>query len=200
VTLKNLATYEPDSDLVQIIVEAPRGSRNKFKFDNELGLFKLDKILPLGAFFPFDYGFIPSTQGADGDPLDVLVVMDDPTFVGCLITGKIIGVIEAKQTEKGKTIRNDRLICACVTKRNPAKIHSIDEMNTKELDEIGHFFSSYNEMEGRKFKVIGHKGPRIAQALLKKGIQAFQEGEEKKSRNRMKKSWRSAENSSWQSR
>src|SRR4028119_2143117 len=92
-------------------VETPEGSRNKFDFDEELGLFKLGGVLPAGAVFPFDFGFVPATRGGDGDPLDVLVLMDEPAFVGCLVPARLIGVIEAEQTERdGETARNDRLI------------------------------------------------------------------------------------------
>jgi inorganic pyrophosphatase len=168
--VKALTAWNSESELVNIIVEAPHGSRNKFKFDEKLGVFKLDKILPRGFSFPFDFGFIPSTKGADGDPLDVLVMIDEPTFVGCLITAKVIGIIEAKQTENRKTIRNDRLICSSATKANPAHLASLNQLPPGEIEEIGYFFSSYNEMEGRKFTVIGNRGPKEALRVLRKGI------------------------------
>src|SRR5262249_59130695 len=85
-------------------------SRTKFKYDEKHGLFIFDKALPIGQNFPFDFGFLPSTKGGDGDPLDILVLTDEPTFVGCLVHAKLLGVIEAEQTENGETNRNDRLI------------------------------------------------------------------------------------------
>src|ERR1700692_1329454 len=91
------------------IIETPKGSRNKFDYDPESSLFMLGGLLPEGMMFPFDFGFIPSTLGGDGDPLDVMVIMDEPAHVGCLLDIRIIGVIEAKQTEKGETETNDRL-------------------------------------------------------------------------------------------
>src|SRR5205809_751086 len=90
------------------IIETPKGSRNKFAYDPETGLFKLGGLLPEGMQFPFDFGFVPSTLGEDGDPLDVLVLMDAPAHVGCQVDTRIVGVIAAKQTERGKTTRNDR--------------------------------------------------------------------------------------------
>src|SRR5882762_3397976 len=92
------------------IIETPKGCRNKFDYDPDSGLFKLGGLLPEGMMFPFDFGFIPSTLGGDGDPLDIMVLMDAPAHVGCLIDIRIIGVIEAKQTENGKNVTNDRLL------------------------------------------------------------------------------------------
>src|SRR5262245_29594058 len=108
--ISRMRPYGPKSEYVNVIVETPKGSHTKFKYDEEHGLFMFDKTLPIGQTFPFDFGFLPSTRGDDGDPLDVLVLTDEPTFVGCLIHGKLLGVIEAEQTENGKTERNDRLI------------------------------------------------------------------------------------------
>src|SRR5205807_404345 len=87
-----------DAGVLHVIIETPKGSRNKFKYDPEHGLFKLSGVLPLGAVFPYDFGFVPSTTGGDGDPLDVLVLMDEPAFAGCLVPGRLIGVIEAEQS------------------------------------------------------------------------------------------------------
>src|SRR5215210_6607135 len=114
----NLKPFTEESDDLNVIIETPKGSRNKFDFDEELGLFKLGGVLPAGAVFPFDFGFVPATRGGDGDPLDVLVLMDEPAFVGCLVPARLIGVIEAEQTEEGKTTRNDRLIAVTTTSRN----------------------------------------------------------------------------------
>src|SRR5690242_7742786 len=106
----HLGAADPQSGDFNVIIETPKGNRNKFKYDEELDLFMLSGVLPAGAVFPFDFGFIPGTRGGDGDPLDVLVLMDEPSFTGCLVRARLIGVIEAEQTEDGKTARNDRLI------------------------------------------------------------------------------------------
>src|SRR5204862_3540444 len=87
-----------------------KGSRNKCAFDLELGLFKLKKVLPAGMSFPYDFGFVPSTLADDGDPIDVLVLMDQPAFAGCVLSCRLIGVIEGETVEDGETRRNDRLI------------------------------------------------------------------------------------------
>src|SRR5246500_2729015 len=92
------------------IIETPKGCRNKFDYDPKSNLFELGGLLPEGMMFPFDFGFIPSTRGEDGDPLDILVLMDSPAHVGCLINVRIIGIITALQIEDGKKEANDRLL------------------------------------------------------------------------------------------
>ena len=99
-----------DRDAINVIIETPKAQPSKFKYDPEHGIFRLEKLLPLGTVFPFDFGFLPSTLGEDGDPLDILVLMDAPAHVGCLIEVRIIGIINAEQTEDGKTESNDRLL------------------------------------------------------------------------------------------
>src|SRR5262247_3666073 len=110
--ISRIPPFGPKSEYVNVIIETPKGSRTKFKYDEEHGLFMFDKALPIGQSFPFDFGFLPSTRGGDGDPLDVLVLTSEPTFCGCLIYAKLLGIIEAEQTEEGKTVRNDRLIAS----------------------------------------------------------------------------------------
>src|SRR5579863_5805611 len=101
---------DPKKDTCRAIIETPKGYRNKFDYDPDSGLFKLGGLLPEGMMFPFDFGFISSIVGEDGDPRDILVLMDAPAHVGCLIEVRIIGIIEAEQSEDGKTESNDRLL------------------------------------------------------------------------------------------
>ena len=117
--LHQLPARQPDSDLLNVVVETPKGCRNKYKYDEGHGLWRLSKVLPLGASFPFDFGFIPSTRGEDGDPLDVLVLLDEPAFPGCVVPARLIGILEAEQTQGGKTIRNDRLVAVIETPSLP---------------------------------------------------------------------------------
>src|ERR1700689_5221552 len=113
-TMADLTTlanqFDPDKATCRAIIETPKGFRNKFDYDPESNLFLLAGLLPEGMMFPFDFGFIPSTRGQDGDPLDIMVLMDAPAHVGCLLQIRIIGIIEAKQAQGGKTERNDRLL------------------------------------------------------------------------------------------
>ena len=157
-------------DLVNIIIDTPKGSRNKFKYDEKTRCFRLSRILPAGAFFPFDFGSIPMTLAEDGDALDVLVISDAPSFPGCLVTGKLIGTLSGEQTEKKKTIRNDRLLAVPVTPVNPASFARIDDLPGTLLTEIVHFFVSYNQAQGRKYKLIKHGGPREAEEALTNAV------------------------------
>jgi inorganic pyrophosphatase len=152
--------------LVNIVIDTPKGSRNKFKWDDKAQCFRLGRILPAGASFPYDFGSIPQTLAEDGDALDVLLIAEAPCFVGCLVTGRLIGAICAKQTEKGKTIRNDRLLAVPVTKANPAQISDIRELHGARLDELEHFFVSYNRAHGRSYEPIGRVGARKAERSL----------------------------------
>jgi inorganic pyrophosphatase len=112
---------------LNVVVDTPKGCRNKYKYDDEQGPWRLSKVLPLGQCFPYDFGFIPSTKGEDGDPVDVLMLRDAPAFPGCVAPACLIGVLEAEQTEKGKTVNNDRLVAVLDTPYNPAGHDSLDE-------------------------------------------------------------------------
>jgi inorganic pyrophosphatase len=173
ISLTQLQAFDDETNEINVIVDTPQGSRNKFKYDEEKSLFKLGGVLPAGASFPFDFGFIPSTRGGDGDPLDVLVLMDEPAFPGCLITARLIGVIEANQTEEGKTERNDRLIAVAAESHTQQDIQTLAELNNCLLDEIEHFFVSYNEAKGKKFGLLGRSGPERAQEIVKEGIRRY---------------------------
>jgi inorganic pyrophosphatase len=168
--LSDLSTTDANSGTVNVIIETPKGSRNKFDYDREQGLFKLGGVLPAGAVFPFDFGFVPSTLGEDGDPVDVLVVMDEPAFAGCLVPSRLIGVIEAEQTESdGKTTRNDRLIAVAENSRAHHDVRSLDQLNENLVAEIEYFFVSYNTIKGKQFKPLGRFGPERAGELVAEG-------------------------------
>jgi inorganic pyrophosphatase len=169
----NLNPFSKDSDDLNVIIETPKGSRNKFNYDEKLGLFKLGGVLPAGAVFPFDFGFVPSTLGGDGDPLDVLLLMDEPAFTGCLVAARLLGVIEAEQTEEGETTRNDRLIAVASESRTHKHVRSLDGLNEVLVDEIVHFFVSYNDMKGKVFKPLGRFGPKRALELVTEGEKLF---------------------------
>jgi inorganic pyrophosphatase len=159
-----------DPDIINAVIETPMGRRNKFKFDEELGFFALSGVLPQGMMFPHAFGFVPRTRASDGDPEDVLVVMDEPTFVGCVVPSRLLGVIEAEQTEDGKTVRNDRLMAVAAHSRDYSDVQTLDDLNDNMLKEIEQFFVNYNREKGKKFKVLGRKGPQQAFKLLKKSL------------------------------
>ncbi len=154
------------------IIETPKGSRNKFDYDPDSGLFMLGGLLPEGMMFPYDFGFLPSTLGEDGDPLDILVLMDAPAHVGCLMEVRIIGIITAEQTEDGKTKSNDRLLGVAVHSYNHEGVESIQDVSKTLLDQLEAFFISYNKQRGKKFKVTGTGGPNKAMKFLKRGMAA----------------------------
>jgi inorganic pyrophosphatase len=163
-----------DGKTVNVVIETPRGCRNKFNFDPERGQFRLKSVLPAGAAFPYDFGFIPDTRADDGDPLDVLVLMDEAAFPGCVIPSRLVGVIEATQTDEGKMTRNDRLVAVAVDAHDYQDMRTIRDLNANLLKELEHFFVSYNAMRGKVFKLIGTRGPKHAMKLLRKGIRAGQ--------------------------
>jgi inorganic pyrophosphatase len=166
--LRKLKPFDPNSGHLNVVIDTPKGCRNKYAFDFDINAYKLKTVLPHGAVFPFDFGSIPGTVAADGDPLDVLVLMDEPAFVGCLVQTRLLGVIEAEQTEAGKTERNDRLISVAAESHTHGSLKSLKTMDSTLVREIEHFFVSYNEVRGKKFKAKGHKGPRTAKHLIKK--------------------------------
>ena len=168
-----LAALDKESGHLNAIIDTPKGSRNKFKYDEELGLFKLSGMLPVGNVFPFDFGYIPSTKGDDGDALDILILMDEPAFTGCLVPAKLIGVIEAEQTEAQKTTRNDRLIAVAADSRNHSHVRFLGDLNSNLLHEIERFFISYNETKGKRFEVLNRRGPDRAHDLVVAGMKKF---------------------------
>ncbi|HEX8474042.1 MAG TPA: inorganic diphosphatase [Pyrinomonadaceae bacterium] len=174
--LNEMSAFDAEADDINVIIETPQGSRNKFDYDEEQGLFRLGGVLPAGASFPFDFGFVPSTLGGDGDPLDVLVLMDESAFTGCLVVVRLLGVIEAEQTERdGETMRNDRLIGVASESRTHRDTRSLDALPETLLEEIEHFFVSYNEMKGKEFKVLGRFGAARARKLVEEGVAMFHE-------------------------
>ena len=184
---EKLEPFDSETDELNVIIDTPKGSRNKFKFDEKLGLFKLGGVLAVGHFFPFDFGYIPKTLGGDGDPLDVLVLMDEPAFVGCLIPSRLIGVIEAEQTEEGKTERNDRLIAVASNSRVHKDIKSINDLNSTLVDEIEHFFVSYNQAKEKEFKPLGRSAARKARDVVEEGIKLYQKPPKSKSKVQSKR-------------
>ncbi len=184
---EKLSPFDNEKGELNVIIDTPKGSRNKYKYDEDLGLFKLGGVLAVGHFFPFDFGYIPQTLGGDGDPLDVLVLMDEPAFVGCLIRARLIGVIEAEQTEDGKTENNDRLIALASDSRVHKDITSINDLNPKLVDEIEHFFVSYNEAKGKTFNPLGRFGARKAKSIVEEGIKLYKKPQKSKSKTQNKK-------------
>lgn len=162
-------TAKPGEDLLQVIIETPKGSRNKYSYDEEQRIFLLKAALPAGMVFPYDFGFVPRTLGGDGDPLDVLVLMDEPAFPGCALLTRLIGVIEGEQTTKDKVSRNDRLIAVAETAHIYGGLRKLHDVPDQILREIEEFFVNYHKLQGKKFKVLARKGPKAARGLIEQG-------------------------------
>src|ERR1700712_6053162 len=126
-----------DAFTCRAIIETPKGRQSKFDYHPESGLFELAGMLPTGMSFPLAFGFIPSTLGEDGDPLDVLVLAEEDLPIGCLVWVRLLGVIEATQTENGKTVRNDRLIGKAVKSRLFAEASEVADVGNSFVRELG---------------------------------------------------------------
>src|SRR5436305_1606101 len=152
-SISSMKSFDKDKAL-NVIIETPQGSRGKYAYDEDSGLFELSKIMPAGMEFPYDFGFIPGTKADDGDPLDVLVLLDVCVPVGCLLRCRLIGVIEAEQTEDGKSARNDRVVAVPMEKHGNSRsdVKSLKELNPELLKELEQFFINYNSPRGVKFK------------------------------------------------
>jgi inorganic pyrophosphatase len=161
-------TAKSGDKLLQVIIETPKGCRNKYSFDEQQKIFVLKAALPAGMVFPYDFGFLPRTLADDGDPIDVLVLMDEPAFPGCALMARLIGVIEGEQTAKQQTTRNDRLVAVAETAHMYANIKSIKDLPQKSLHEIEEFFVNYHKLQGKKYKLLAVKGEKTALDLIAK--------------------------------
>jgi inorganic pyrophosphatase len=157
-----------DKQLLRVVIETPKGSRNKFAFDQQEHIFELKKVLPAGMAFPYDFGFVPSTKADDGDPVDVLVLMDEPAFPGCVLSCRPIGVIEGEQIQENKEpIRNDRIVAVEKEAHSWADIDTIDDLGKHFLRELEDFFVQYHQLSNKKYRVLEVKGPGHARKLVK---------------------------------
>lgn len=163
-------TDKDDKQLLRVVIETPKGSRNKFAFDPDEHIFELKKVLPAGMAFPYDFGFVPSTEADDGDPIDVLVLMDEPAFPGCVLKCRVIGVIEGEQFDKNDKERNDRIIAVEQAAHRFSETKKIADLGKKFVEELEEFFVNYHKLSGEQFRVLGVKGPDQARKLIKQGM------------------------------
>jgi inorganic pyrophosphatase len=166
------AVDEKDSEVVVVIIETPKGSRNKYAYDPKEHIFELSKVLPAGMAFPYDFGFVPSTRGGDGDPLDVLVLMDEAAFPGCKLRCRIIGLVEGEQVSKKKRERNDRLIAVEVANHSYARLKHIDDLGKQFEKELEEFFVNYHCLSRKAYKILAVKGPHAGYGALEKAQRA----------------------------
>lgn len=158
-------------DELNAIIEIPRGSRNKYELDKETGLFKFDRLLYSAVHYPGDYGFIPRTLADDGDPLDVLVMTTEPTFPGCLVVVRPIGLFEMKD-EKGF---DEKILAVPVHDPLYTEYHGLDDVASHYLREVEHFFEIYKELEGVRTTVLGWQGMDRTREVIQACIALYQE-------------------------
>jgi inorganic pyrophosphatase len=163
-------------EVVRAIIEIPKNSSNKYEYDGTLCLFRLDRALYSPLHYPGDYGFIPGTLAQDGDPLDVLTIVDEPSFTGVLMSVRPVGMLDMVDNDEP-----DQKVLA-VPNRDPRfdQIHTIDQVFPHNLREIEHFFAIYKELEGKHTKMLGWRGPREARELIRTTRAAYLEAHPEK--------------------
>ena len=175
---KTLATLPTRNDEAAwlAVIEASQGTRHKLKYTPEWNAFVLDGVLPVGLAFPYDFGFLPSTLGDDGDPLDVLVLADEALPLGALAPVRIVGVIEAEQQEKGgRAERNDRLLAVTDPSHRYRGCRALADVAKNVLDEIERFFVVYNQAKHVRFTPLARRGRAAAERLVRNGQRRFGE-------------------------
>lgn len=161
-----------NAEFIRVVIETPKGSRNKYAFDPKEKVFELKKVLPAGMDFPYDFGFVPSTKADDGDAVDVLVLMDEPAFTGCVLKCRVIGIIEGEQGNDEEKERNDRVVAVEKGNHSWADIQHIDDLGKQFREELEEFFVNYHKLSGEKYRVIGVRGPVRAKKRIEKGRRA----------------------------
>ncbi|MGZ4880472.1 MAG: inorganic diphosphatase [Halobacteriota archaeon] len=166
---KSLPTGPNPPDVVYALIEVPKGSQNKYEYEKELGLCAVDRVLYSPVHYPTDYGLIPQTYYDDGDPLDVMVIIDQPTFPGCLIAVRPIGLM--KMIDSGD---NDDKVLA-VPDKDPMyeEFKDLEDLPQHKMKAIGHFFKVYKELEGKKTEVVGWEGAESAKKAIIHSIELY---------------------------
>jgi inorganic pyrophosphatase len=154
----------------RMVVETSKGRRAKLSYDAESGGFELKHFLPDGMSFPMDFGFIPSTRGEDGDPLDIMLLADEPLPAGAIARVRLIGVIEGEQSEGEKTVRNDRILAVADGSHLFAQVRAVADLGEDFMTNVSRFWVNFNALHGRRFKVVGVRGAARAVELIKAGL------------------------------
>jgi len=174
-SLADLPAYDRETGDVTVVVETPKGSHNKYRYDPDCRALRLSAVLGEGLAFPYDFGFVPSTLGEDGDPLDVLLFLDHAVPPGSVATARPIGVLEIRQRkDKGSWRRNDRFFAVATHAHTHQSLKTLADLRPHMLDEIESFFTHYASLNGKQLEVLGRKGPKRAHRLLKQGMKLAQ--------------------------
>lgn len=159
---------QPKPGLINVLIEIPAGSKNKYEFDKDLQAFALDRVLYSSVQYPYDYGFIPNTLADDGDPLDGMVLMDQPTFPGCVIAARPIGMLE--MIDGGD--RDEKILCVPDKDPRYAQVKSLKDVAAHRLDEISEFFKTYKNLEKKVTEILGWKDVDQVMPLVEECIKA----------------------------
>ncbi|MBZ8178741.1 MAG: inorganic diphosphatase [Oscillatoria sp. PMC 1051.18] len=159
---------QPKPGIVNVLIEIPAGSKNKYEFDKDLNAFALDRVLYSSVHYPYDYGFIPNTLADDGDPLDGMVLIDQPTFPGCTIAARPIGMLE--MIDSGD--RDEKIICVPDKDPRYTQVKSLENVASHRLDEIAEFFRTYKNLENKKTEILGWQNIDKVMPLIEKCIAA----------------------------
>ena len=153
----------PFPDVVEIVVEIPRGSRNKYEYDETVGVYRLDRVLSSAVFYNFDYGFIEGTRAGDGDHTDALLIIDEPTFTGCHVWARPVGGLEMRD-EQGFDFK---VLCVALGDAHQAHIEALDQMRPHRLVEIEQFFATYKALEDKAVDILGWRDRDRALEVLR---------------------------------
>jgi inorganic pyrophosphatase len=154
--------------VLNVLIEIPGGSKNKYEYDKELEAFALDRVLYSSVKYPYDYGFVPNTLADDGDPLDGMVIIDEPTFPGCIIAARPIGFLE--MIDGGD--RDEKILCVPVKDPRYTHVQSLKDLPPHRLDEIAEFFRSYKNLEKKVTEILGWQDVERVAPLVEKSIKA----------------------------
>jgi inorganic pyrophosphatase len=163
---------QPKPGLINVLIEIPAGSKNKYEFDKDLNAFALDRVLYSSVHYPNDYGFVPNTLAEDGDPLDGMVIMDQPTFPGCVIAARPIGMLE--MIDGGD--RDEKILCVPDKDPRYTNVRSLSDVAPHRLDEISEFFKTYKNLEKKVTEILGWKDVEQVSALVEACIARYQNG------------------------
>ena len=165
----SLIPAQPKPGIVNVLIEIPAGSKNKYEFDKDLNAFALDRVLYASVQYPYDYGFIPNTLADDGDPLDGMVIMDQPTFPGCVIAARPIGMLG--MIDSGDS--DEKLLCVPDQDPRYAKVTSLKDIASHRLEEIAEFFRTYKNLEKKETKITGWQDVDAVRPLVEQCIRAY---------------------------
>ena len=169
IAMHTISPGEHLPQMINVIVEIPKGSQNKYEFDHENNVIKLDRVLFSPLYYPGDYGFVPNTLEEDGDPLDVLVLVTYPTFPGVLIEARPIGILE--MVDNGEP--DSKVLCVPVNDIRYSEVKDLSGVPKPILNEIAHFFQVYKELEGKKVEVKGWNDVAAAHKSILGAVERF---------------------------